>query len=476
VHAVRRLWLPALGLTLLLGLLALPWVQRRGGALPATGRPLSPPAAPATAAPTPGRDLELVDFLPVGFVRDGSVDYRAELQHALEAAVGTRLRLPDFPVLLRAAPGKGHAVLLPSRTHLVGRPGSLLRTDAPGLQLLRGEAVEDLRLEGFAVEGPGGDGQGLGHGLIQVTQGERVALQDLVVRGADADGIALAAVRGARVEGCLVDGASKAGIYLSSCDGALVARNRVEGFGGHLMGDGSLVGAGLQLSSCRDLVCVDNLVREGLGVGVLCNALQGGAPPLGNLLRGNRVRAVENLTNPDLSGGLRLANGSGELRTGTLVSGNSIEDCGRYGLVLENHGDSLVEGNLVRRSAGAGIVVGSVEGLVVRDNLVIDSGAKGEGPPGAIQLVNGARGVQLSGNAARLPDAAGAAPLVVDHGTPGPHSLEARVVRGDGPPSLGAWQRGDLVLQRAPASGAPLGWACVAGGAPGTWLPFGLLP
>jgi hypothetical protein len=471
VVALRRFWLPALGLALLLGVLALPQARRRAGTAPATR-----PQLPATAAPSPGRDLELVDFLPPGFVRDGSVDYRAELQHALLAAAGTRLHLPDFPVLVRATPGQPFGARLPSHTHLVGRPGSLLRTDVPGLQLLRGAEVEDLLLEDLTLEGPGGDGQGMAHGLLQVTIGERVTLRGLVIRDADADGIALAAVRGARVEDCTVLRASKAAIYLSDCEGALVAGNLVEDFGGHLTGSGVLVGAGFQLSGNQDLICADNLVLDGVGVGILCNALMGGAPPLGNVLRGNRVRGVENPATPDVSGGIRLANGSGVPLTGTLVSGNSVEDCGRYGIVLENHGDSLVEGNLVRRSAGAGLVVGSVEGLVVRDNLVAGSGAKGEGPAGAIQLVNGARGVQLSGNATRLPAADDAPPLVVDHGTPGPNGLEGRVVRGNGPPTSGAWQRGDLVLDRTPSSGAPLGWACVASGSPGIWRPFGMLP
>lgn len=471
MQTARRLWLPFLGVLVLLGLLALPWGQQR-----VTMAPVIRPQVPTSQATTPGRDLELVDFLPPGFVRDGSVDYRAEVQHAVEAAVGTRLHLPDFPLLLRAAPGKPYSILLPSRTHLIGRPGALLRTDVPALQILRAQEVEDVRLEAFAVEGPGGDGQGLAHGLVQVTYGERIAVRDLVVRGADADGIALAVVRGARIEDCLVQGASKSAIYLSTCDGGIVTGNTVEDFGGHFMLDGSRVGTGLQLSSSRDILCVDNLVRVGTGVGILCNALQGGGPPLDNVLRGNRVREVSNPTNHNVSGGLRLANGSGVARTGTLVEGNSVVDCGRYGILLENHGDSLLDGNLVRGSAGAGIVISSLERALVRDNLVVDSGANGESPPGAIQLVNSARGVILSGNSAGLPDAEATPPLVVDHGTPGPHSLEARVVRRAAPPTSGSWQRGDLVLHRSPGSGTPLGWACVASGAPGAWLPFGLLP
>ncbi len=38
-----------------------------------------------------------------------------------------------------------------------------------------------------------------------------------------------------------------------------------------------------------------------------------------------------------------------------------------------------------------------------------------------------------------------------------------------GPPADGEWKRGDLLWNAAPAAGSPLGWVCLADGAPGTW-------
>jgi hypothetical protein len=44
---------------------------------------------------------------------------------------------------------------------------------------------------------------------------------------------------------------------------------------------------------------------------------------------------------------------------------------------------------------------------------------------------------------------------------------------GASPPSTGDWIRGDLVWNSSPSQFAPVGWACVTSGTPGTWLPFG---
>ncbi len=329
----------------------------------------------ATARPHTGGSRRLLEFLPDGYAIDGSIDYRAELQRAIEASVGATLELPDFPIRIGRAPGEVYGVRLLSGTHLVGQPTSLLFTDEPGLQLLRGEDVENLTVERVALRGPGGDGRGLGHGLLQITGGHDVALRHLDVWSADCDGIALSRIERCRVESCIVIGASKAAIYLTACDGAIVQGNHVREFGGHVTPGGRRVGVGLQLSSCRDVVCTDNLVAYGLGVGILCNANQGGAAPKGHLIANNRVRGVTNADAPDVSGGIRLANGNADTDTGTLVTGNSISNCGRNGMHVEHHDGSLISGNLVTRSEREGLLIGTIDGLRLSGNHVTESGA-----------------------------------------------------------------------------------------------------
>lgn len=46
---------------------------------------------------------------------------------------------------------------------------------------------------------------------------------------------------------------------------------------------------------------------------------------------------------------------------------------------------------------------------------------------------------------------------------------------GNAPPTSGRWNAGDVIWNNAPAADAPVGWICTAGGAPGTWVPFGLI-
>lgn len=42
---------------------------------------------------------------------------------------------------------------------------------------------------------------------------------------------------------------------------------------------------------------------------------------------------------------------------------------------------------------------------------------------------------------------------------------------GTAPPSAGTFQVSDFVYNEAAAAGGPLGWICISGGTPGTWVP-----
>jgi hypothetical protein len=52
--------------------------------------------------------------------------------------------------------------------------------------------------------------------------------------------------------------------------------------------------------------------------------------------------------------------------------------------------------------------------------------------------------------------------------------LDGHSVRyGDAAPTTGTWMQADVVYNRTPAPGEYVGWVCVAGGTPGTWVRFG---
>jgi parallel beta-helix repeat protein len=394
MRAPRWTIIPILAILLLAAALALPRGHRGDGDAQSSSLQQQEVARLAQAVQPAARDLRLLDFLPDGYVRDGSVDYRVELQRALDAAAGQTLVLPGFPVRVDRTPGQRFGVILRHGMTLRGTSASKLFTKETALQLLRAEAVMNLRLEGFSVEGPGGDGARLAHGLIQITGGERVSAIDLRISKADAAGIVIAQVDEVLVEGLVVEGASKAGIYLAACSKAIVRENQVRDFGGHRLEFGNPGGVGIQLSSCRDVLCTKNTVEDGLGIGILCNAFPGGARPVANVLTWNHVVAVANPNNPSVSGGIRLANGNKVKETRTHIAANTVQSCGANGIYVENHGSSVVRGNLVQDSTRAGILVGSIVGVALERNVVLESGEGFE----PIETADAARRLWLDGN------------------------------------------------------------------------------
>lgn len=50
---------------------------------------------------------------------------------------------------------------------------------------------------------------------------------------------------------------------------------------------------------------------------------------------------------------------------------------------------------------------------------------------------------------------------------------ETRHTTASASPQAGAWKAGDIVWNRAPSAGGPLGWICVSAGSPGTWREMG---
>lgn len=464
----------AIAMILLIAVIAIPTRQSgRGAARQAqtesTAQSIGSTSSGSSVGPGFSGDLHLADFLPVGYVTNGSVDYRAELQYAIDSSSGRRLILPGFPIRVGRAPGANYGVLLNSGLTLIGTSQSVLLTSQLGLQLLRGEGVIDVSLRGFAMRGPGGDGYAQGHGLLQITGGENIRIEDLTIRGADSDGMAFSQVKDLSVRNSSVIEASKSAIYLASCTVAIVESNRIRNFGGHLLANGKKVGVGIQLSSNRDVICRGNSISTGLGIGILCNAFVGGDKPEGNLINANIIQDVRNVEYLSSSCGIRLTNGNADKQTDTLVTSNRVLRCGMNGIYVENHGGSSVTGNLVTDSDRDGILVSSIDGVFVADNLVLRSGVFGNGNSTAIQLWNNANRVTTRGNW----DGAGAGmALAVDHSR-GFNSLEQRVQHLPRPPIDGQWDQGDLAYNSAPATGEPVGWVCISAGAPGVWAVFG---
>lgn len=418
----------------------------------------------------------LTSYLPVGYDKGGRVDYAQAFTDAALSAAGGTLVLPDFPIRVAPQPGDNHAVRILKGLTIEGAHDSRVIVYERGIQALRFEDVENLDLRRFTVAGPGGDGRGLGHGLVQVTGGRDIRIEALTVLDGDANGIAVAGAEDVTIENCRLEANSKSSIYVSGSRRVRVTDNTISDFGGHLASSGGPIGAGIQLSSNAEAVCSGNLIDGGTGSGILCNALVGGAAPTGTLIDGNRIRGATNAGNMQASSGVRLANSAQEKRARTVVTGNSIEACGVYGLIVENHDGCVIRGNTISDSARSGIVVGTVNGAFVLDNVLIDAGTEELSGQDAIQLINRATDVTVAGNdflrsggwQSRLAHA-----RVRDRSRGEGHTIVPRRLAAEGPPTTGQWYQGDVLLDPTPEASGPVGWVCHATGIPGSWRPFG---
>lgn len=455
----------------ILSSIALVQERRRITSLP---KPL-PTTLPTTTEGL-SREVALIDYLPSDFVTDGSVDYSLSVRAAFLAAAHGVLKLPSFPVRVSRATGQNWCILVEHPMLVVGGPASALVESEGGVQLLRVRNVERFKIRDVTLRGRAAQGQGLAHGLLQVFGGRSVEIENVQIDGSDADGIAVAQCDGVLVQGCTVARASKSAIYVNGSSRVRVTANEVIAFGGHRTPSGVVVGAGIQLSSNRDVICSGNVVQGGTGVGILVNALESGPAPVGTVVTSNRITQTTNPTNSHVSSGIRLANGSGDGRTQTVVSGNSLRACGAFGIYVENHHGALVSQNSIVESERSGILVSSVQDAVIVDNVILNSGTSGLSSYHQIHLLNQASGVVVRGNELRDLGAfdSGASPdSVLDASQGLPNVVEPSLALGAGPQFTGASRRGDVILARNPAAGSHIGWVCVTSGDPGVWKPFG---
>lgn len=424
-----------------------------------------------------GRAVDLLEYLPPDPAIDGSVDYTTEVQNAIDAAAGRTLVLPDFPILVSERPGTNWCLLITQPMSIVGSPSSVLLETQGATQILRATDVSHLRYVGFTLEGNGLQGDSLAHGLLQVHFGTNITIDGVTVRGSDADGIAVANARDVRVVNCRVFGASKAGIYLSDCKNGVVSNNVVTYFGGHRAPGNAVVGAGIQLSSNRNLVCAGNVISDGTGMGIFVNAGSGGPRPLGTTIEGNRIENVYNYANANVSSGIFLANSNADRATQTLVTSNSIRSCGRYGIYVERHAGASIVGNSITGTALSGILIGAAQDVRVEDNLVLNSNVSNLYGEAGIRLASNAQRVHAANNWIKnLPQygAGSALEYTMDESDGvGENVIESRVISATGPPQSGDFQRGDQVRNAAPSIGNFAGWICIEAGSPGVWRPFG---
>lgn len=144
----------------------------------------------ADAPQVTGAILSVVDFLPKGYVTDGSIGYQAELQRAIDAAAGTSRTLL-FPAMTYRLDESGLQV----RSHLtLSMYGAVFRLDqtcAKDGQAFKGHDVEGVRFFGGEIVGrndtwPAGVNI---RGIYLTGSSKDIRLQDLHMHGLSSNGI-----------------------------------------------------------------------------------------------------------------------------------------------------------------------------------------------------------------------------------------------------------------------------------------------
>ena len=244
-----------------------------------------------------------------------------------------------------------------------------------------------------------------------------------------------------------------------------------------------------------------------------------------NIIRFELEESPRRIPSPSSNNGITLWTGSPAITlTNVSIIGNLIENSPASAIRLTAHlRNATVAGNVIRNPgstkdatpsaylSGIASIVHAADMLVIRDNLITDDldatrmhyGIFGDSASVStnVQWINNA--VRVSGSARSK--------FVADYGNGGPNlkplligtsesfkppiyavragsrvidpsnnsewvlpqdgGFNLWIVRtwGTGPPTTGAWRRGDIVWNTTPSADRPAGWLCVERGTPGVW-------
>jgi hypothetical protein len=154
---------------------------------------------------------------------------------------------------------------------------------------------------------------------------------------------------------------------------------------------------------------------------------------------------------------------------------NNVINTARYGVNINADGEGFVIGNNVLRGIGiTGVLVqGTGSPTVYPDGVSVTGNAFSNITSFTINNLGATRfvatGNSSDGTSFGINDPTSSRSTYVAN------AMASAPVEtfGTAPPSAGDWIRGDLVWNASPSQFAPVGWACVTSGTPGTWLPFG---
>lgn len=351
--------------------------------------------------------VSVFDFMSLAQIADVQartrlVDVTAAIQAAINSNPG-RLFFPAGDYLLGSTTTTGpdgiYALLVSGLTiEMFGKGATLFLPATTNAQALRFSGCPRASIRGLRFQGSGTNGTNGGQGLVQVYLGSNFSAEDCDFDDANCDGIAVAGTTGVSLANCRSDNASKTALYVNQSSNVRVVGCSAKNFGGHLI-SGNVVGAGLQLSGNTNLVAQGNTIRDGVGIGILCDA-SGALIPIANIIDANTVYTVSNPSNTAVSSGIRLGNDQATKNCATVVSNNTVRACGLYNYYVENHNGVVFQNNVGIESVESNFVIASVVGGTIKNNTALNTDTNGGSGQAAYYLLNGCTNVIGEGNRA----------------------------------------------------------------------------
>jgi len=209
--------------------------------------------------------------------------------------------------------------------------------------------------------------------------------------------------------------------------------------------------AGIWLANCSDTVISGGVLSEvDIGVVVETNVERAEISNLNIRAESYAYRSLFGTPSNVSISGCRITGGGirGSNEAILSVINNTVSDVSNEGILTGTETASCLIADNIVKDCGSGIFVANPDGgAVVRDNLLINCA-----------IVNNYEDARHS---------------VFGNVSTSTADSRARVITvADEPPTGGTWYAGDIVINRIPGSGSPIGWVCVSGGTPGTWVPL----
>ncbi len=312
-------------------------------------------AGPFTHSASGGTDLSVIDFLPKGFVIDGTVSYQTEIQQAIDAAAESGRTLV-FPSGTYAAHEAGWQLPSGTKLRMYGAVFQVRSEAAADGAVFWGKSVRNVILEGGEIVGRNdvwSDGVNI-RGVHITGRSSDIKIRDMSLRDLSSNGIGILGSKEHPVQDVWVRD--------------VVIQNCCNRYPDYLSGEKWEQGSQREDQGLIAFYYVDDFVVTG------CR-LERSRSDGTHFYHARRGHITDNRIYRAKMGGLFL-----ETCENVIGRGNTMLNNGSRGATIERGSrDCIFSGNVVSNSGREGLWAPNCTGLVVTDNFFTRNGRKPNG-------------------------------------------------------------------------------------------------